>query len=169
MQQIYLASRYSRRLELCDYREQLSARGFLVQARWLNGGHQLDHAGAPIGDNGEALVEAGACDRAAALRARFAQDDWEDVCSAEIQINFTEPPRSSANRGGRHVELGIALARGQRVIVVGHRENIFHWLPQIEFFKDWSHALEALSVPRGTRYPVLSAAEASAQSQPSTP
>src|SRR3954471_3166885 len=102
IQQIYLAARYSRRLELCAYREQLSALGYLVQARWLNGGHQLDNACAPIGDNGEHLVEAGACERANALRARFANDDWEDVCAADIQINFTEPPRSSANRGGRH-------------------------------------------------------------------
>jgi hypothetical protein len=146
MKQIYLASRYSRRVELCGYRDQLSKLGYLVQARWLDGGHQLDNAGAPIGDNGEALIEAGNCERANLLRARFANDDWEDVCSAEIQINFTEPPRSSANRGGRHVELGIALARTQRVIVVGHRENIFHWLPQIEFYPSFDEAVAALSL-----------------------
>jgi hypothetical protein len=145
MKQIYLASRYSRRLELCEYRERLRGLGYLVQARWLDGGHQLDNAGAQIGDNGEALIEAGNTERANALRAKFADDDWQDVTSAEIQINFTEPPRSSANRGGRHVELGISLARGARVIVVGYRENIFHWLPQIEFFETFDAALEALA------------------------
>jgi hypothetical protein len=140
---IYLASRYSRRLELCAYRYYLRQAGFNVQARWLDGKHQLSNSGNPIGDNGEALVESGGPE-AAALRAKFAQDDWEDVASAELVISFTEPPRSEASRGGRHVEFGIALARGARVIVVGHRENIFHWLPQVEFYTTWPEALTVL-------------------------
>lgn len=60
-------------------------------------------------------------------------------------ISFTEPPRSGASRGGRHVEYGIALARGVRVIVVGFRENIFHWLPQVEFHQDFSTVILALA------------------------
>lgn len=83
---IYLASRYSRREELCGYRSQLQAIGYDVQARWLNGEHQLDNAGTPIGDHGESLVESSlrsgeqlsekdASERAAALRTKFATDD----------------------------------------------------------------------------------------------
>ncbi len=152
---IYLASRYSRREELCEYRKQLEAMGHDVQARWLNGEHQLDNAGTPIGENGAALVEGQLrsgeqlsenerTERAAALRTKFAQDDWEDCMAAELQINFTEAPRSSANRGGRHVECGIALAQCIRVIIVGHRENIFHWLPQVEFVETWEQAKAAI-------------------------
>ena len=149
MKQIYLAARYSRRLELCTYRYHLSARGYLVQARWLDGGHQMSNEGVPIGESGEALVESegdsgSQSERAAQLRARLAADDWEDVTSAEIVVSFTEPPRSNASRGGRHVEYGIALGLGKRVIVVGHRENIFHWLPQVEFCKTWEDALAIL-------------------------
>jgi hypothetical protein len=139
---IYLASRYSRRLELCEYRTQLIALGFDVQARWLNGGHQLSNEGTPIGDNGEKLVEEGGVN-AAALRAHFANDDWEDVTQADCVISWTEPPRSSANRGGRHVEFGIALAMKKRCIVIGYRENIFHWLPQVEFYETWREFLAA--------------------------
>lgn len=148
---IYLAARYSRREELCGYREQLRAMGHDVQARWLNGEHQLANDGTPIGENGAALVEGTLrsgevlsqheqSERAAALRAKFARDDWEDVTGAELVINFTEPPRSKANRGGRHVEYGIALARGIPVIVVGYRENIFHWLPDVQFVETWEGA-----------------------------
>lgn len=144
MKQIYLAARYSRREELCTYREELRKLGYLVQARWLDGGHQLSDRGIPIGENGEALVEGGECQRSAELRAKFAQDDWEDVNAAEIIISFTEPPRSSANRGGRHVEFGIGLSKGTRSIVIGYRENIFHWLPQVEFFATWEDAKSAL-------------------------
>ena len=140
---IYLAARYSRREELAAYRTELQALGHTVQARWLNGEHQLADNGAPIGENGEKLVEGdhgGNSPEACALRTRFALDDWEDVNAAELVISFTEPPRSKANRGGRHVEYGIALANKARVIVVGHRENIFHWLPVVEFCATWDEA-----------------------------
>jgi hypothetical protein len=157
---IYLAARYSRREELCVYRDQLRTLGHDVQARWLNGEHQLANDGAPIGENGEALVEGTLRSgerlseheqsaRATELRSRFALDDWEDVNAAELVISFTEPPRSKANRGGRHVEYGIALANKIRVIVVGYRENIFHWLPQVEFFATWEEAFPSLQ-PKGT-------------------
>ncbi len=139
-QQVYLAARYSRRMELCAYRDQLRSMGYFVQARWLDGCHQLDNIGTPIGDNGESLVEAGDCTKASELRAKFASDDWIDVSTAEIVISFTEFPRSSPNRGGRHVEFGIGLAFRARTIVVGHRENIFHWLPQVEFATSWEQA-----------------------------
>ena len=149
---IYLAARYSRREELVGYRTQLEKLGHVVQARWLNGGHQLSDKGTPIGENGEALVEDGdnstnpeAGLRSAELRTKFAIDDWEDVNAAECVISFTEPPRSKANRGGRHVEFGIALANKTPVIVVGHRENIFHWLPAVEFFPTWDEAIKILS------------------------
>lgn len=148
---IYLAARYSRREELYEYRAQLQEMGHIVQARWLNGEHQLSDTGTPIGEDGAALVEGQLRSgeklsereqsaRAAVLRTKFATDDWEDVNAAECVISFTEAPRSKANRGGRHVEYGIALANRARVIVIGHRENIFHWLPQVEFFETWEQA-----------------------------
>jgi hypothetical protein len=155
MRQIYLASRYSRRLELCAYRGQLRNLGFNVQARWLDGEHQLSNDGTPIGESGESLVEGALrsgerlseneqSERAAKLRSKFALDDWEDARSADIIISFTEPPRSTANRGGRHVEFGIGLANGTRSIVVGYRENIFHWLPQVEFCATFNDAVQIL-------------------------
>jgi hypothetical protein len=152
--QIYLAARYSRRLELCHYREQLAEMGHFIQARWLNGGHQLDDVGKPIGDSGEQLVEGtGAASevRAAELRAKFAQDDWEDVSTADWVISFTEAPRTTGNRGGRHVEFGIALANRARVTVIGYRENIFHWLPQVEFFSTWPEFLSSLCASASRR------------------
>lgn len=149
---IYLAARYSRRLELCEYREQLRSLGYDVQARWLDGKHQLSNEGVPIGDNGEALVEdegpngSGMRDlKSATLRAHFANDDWQDVTGADCVISFTEPPRSSASRGGRHVEHGIAMGRGIWTIVVGYRENIFHWLPDVIFAPDWGCAIAGLN------------------------
>jgi len=141
---IYLAARYSRREELAAYRTELEALGHTVQARWLNG-ENGDALVEGTLRSGEQLSEHEQTERAAALRTKFALDDWEDVNAAELVINFTEPPRSKANRGGRHVEYGIALANKARVIVVGHRENIFHWLPVVEFCATWDEALSLCS------------------------
>ncbi len=137
---IYLASRYSRRLELCGYREQLRDMGHIVQACWLDGKHQISDTGTPIGDAGEALVEGddnSSSHCAATLRTKFAHEDFRDVVSCELLIAFTEPPRSNHSRGGRHVEFGIAFGMMKHVWVVGYRENIFHWHEDVRFFPTW--------------------------------
>lgn len=131
---VYLAARYSRRRELCVYRDMLIAAGHEVPARWLNGEHQISDSGQPIGEAGEALVEGddgAATDQAAMLRQQFALEDVQDVRDCDVLVAFTEPPRSGASRGGRHVELGLALGLQKRVIICGPRENIFCWLPGV--------------------------------------
>lgn len=141
---IYIAGSYSRRLEFCEYRAQLQAMGHAVTSRWLDGQHQIANDGTPIGDNGEALVESGDED-GSALRQKFALDDLDDLLDADCIINFTEPPRSSVNRGGRHVEFGVALGIGvPHVIVVGYRENLFHWLADVDFYADWESCKKAM-------------------------
>lgn len=144
---IYLASRYSRRLELVGYRQLLIEAGHVVTSRWLDGDHQISADGRPIGDQGESLIEGddgSTTERAAQMRCRFAVEDVCDVMKSELLIAFTEPPRSGHSRGGRHVELGIAVGAGKAIWVVGHRENLFCWLPTIEFFERFGEALALL-------------------------
>lgn len=145
---IYLAARYSRRVELLAYRDALAELGHVVTSRWLNGDHQISNAGVPIGEAGEALVEDGDGEAAARLRDKFANDDFEDVVSADVLVAFTEPPRSDKGRGGRHVELGIALGFGIDVLVVGPRENIFCWLASVKHFDSWAELLPTLKGDR---------------------
>lgn len=147
---IYLAARYSRRLELCGYRSQLEDRGHVVPARWLNGAHQLAGDGGPLTEAGERRFEAGdpAADH---LRDKFATDDYEDVLAADHLIAFTEPPRSGgeASRGGRHVELGIAIGARIPVTIVGPRENLFCWLPQVTVYENWPSLLDDIGWAHG--------------------
>lgn len=133
---IYLASRYSRFQEMQQHRAELERLGHTVTSRWINGDHQIDDAGLSV-------------QAKEAERIRFAQEDQSDLIAAECVISFTEVPRSSNSRGGRHVEHGMALALGKRVIVVGHRENVFHCLPEIEFFENWPDARASLTRARG--------------------
>lgn len=122
---IYLASRYSRREELCRYADELRAMGYEVTSRWLAGNHQIDDAGL----SAEAAIEDG---------TRFALEDWDDLMTADVCISFTEEPRSTSSRGGRHVEFGAALAAGKVSIVIGPRENVFHCMPNVIVFPDWT-------------------------------
>lgn len=132
---IYLAARYSRREELNGYAADLRAMGYVVDARWLAGNHQIAEA---------QVVEAAALS-IPVEGEQFALDDMEDVHLADALIAFSEAPRAVlSSRGGRHVEFGLALAWGKRVLVVGPRENVFHTLPIVEHCWSWPEALERL-------------------------
>jgi hypothetical protein len=107
--------------ELQVYAAQLEAAGHVVTSRWVRGVH-------PVGGD----------------VSKYAAEDIEDVIAADAIISFTEEPRSSNSNGGRHVEHGLALGRGKRLIVVGFRENVFHHLEHCEFFETWPEALAAI-------------------------
>ncbi len=109
---VYLAGRFSRRAEFNGYADTLRSWGFTVDAKWLTEAHEW------YGERDE--------DAITAARA-FALDDLGDVVAADIVLVFTEPANPGGrNRGGRHVEFGIALGQGKDVIVVGQSENVFH-------------------------------------------
>ncbi len=122
---VYLAARYSRREELCEVRAELHEAGAIVTSRWLDGNHQI-----PTGEE----------DTNGAQARQFAVEDLHDVLAADMVVAFTEMPRTTTSRGGRHVELGIALGAGKLTVVVGPRENVFCWLPNVRHFGDWNDA-----------------------------
>lgn len=124
----YLAARYGRREELCAYRVQLEIRGHLVTSRWLTGSHVLDDGDSPASERDGQV---------------FALEDYADVRAADSLIAFTEPPRSTASRGGRHVELGLALAWEKRVVIIGPRENVFCWMPHVIQYETFEAYLAA--------------------------
>ena len=124
---IYLASNYSHRLELVGHATELAQLGVVVCSSWLHTNWQDD------GSSSSAAPEE-KC-------AEWAMRDMKDVFSCDVLVQFTSGERS---RGGKHVELGMALALNKRVLVVGLPEHIFHRLPMIEQFGDWPTALERL-------------------------
>jgi len=128
----YLAARYSRLSEMQKVRLQLQELGHCVTSRWVNGDHQAL-------DNGVTLA---ASDIAA---RRFAEEDLEDIHGADAIVAFTERPRSQHSRGGRHVELGYALALDKHILVIGPRENVFCCLPGVISFPDTRTFLRAVT------------------------
>lgn len=128
---IYLAARYWRHGEMQEVARQLNQVGHEVTSRWIWGSHQLSDA--ELATNGPVVHE-----------SRFAQEDLEDVHAADILVAFAEPLRQPT-RGGRHVEFGVALALGKRLIVVGQREHVFHSLPVVEVVATTKELFAALS------------------------
>ena len=129
MKSVYLSGRFSRRVQLNQYRRELERIGIEVTSRWL----LLDPPG-PVRDlTHQQWTE-------------LALVDVDDVQRAEGLVLFSEEHEGG---GGRHVELGLALAWAKTVIVVGHREHIFHRLPQVQVVADWSGALVILGAMAG--------------------
>jgi hypothetical protein len=108
------------------YRTDLLRLGHVCTARWID--QKLD------------------ADSDANMRDR-ATMDLEDLELAGVLVAFTEAPRAMVEhggRGGRHVELGYALSRGKKILLVGPRENVFHYLPGIAAYATWAECLERL-------------------------
>ena len=134
---IYLAARFSRHEELNRYASELRDAGHEVTARWLSRESQAN----------ENTVAVQNCNGEVPLAGRpLAQEDFEDIKRADVVISITEQPRvQHTTRGGRHVELGLALGWGKQLIIIGPRENVFHTLPQVEQFYEWNdNVLDAI-------------------------
>ena len=138
---IYLAARYSRHPEMQHIAHALMVQGHDVTSRWIWGAHQtLD----------ESLLHP----EVRSDSQRFAQEDIADLEAAECFIGFSEAIRQPS-RGGRHVELGMALALGKRICVVGGLEHVFHTLAHVEHYATLEALLQALgTAPEPVARPV---------------
>lgn len=114
---IYLAALYSRREEMEEYAIQLmNLYGYDITSRWVFGG------------------EEGFTEKAIAIF------DLEDVDEADTIVAFSQPYGTLYKGGGRNVELGWAMAKGKRCVLIGERENVFMSHPIIEQYdtlEDW--------------------------------
>jgi nucleoside 2-deoxyribosyltransferase len=122
MKKLYLAARYSRRVELKKYASQLKDLDYNITSRWL-GGHDYEWTS-----------------QDSQIWQHFATIDLEDVDASDAVISFTHPRGTPVTGGGRHVEFGYGYARGKRMIVIGEKEHVFHHLPGVEIYSsldDW--------------------------------
>ena len=68
-----------------------------------------------------------------------------DIEQADLLAIFTIDPLGPAKpRGGRHWETGFARGLGKEVVVIGPRENIFHFLPEVKQFDSKEDAKQYL-------------------------
>jgi nucleoside 2-deoxyribosyltransferase len=124
MTAIYLASSYSRRLEMVEHAAELTALGHTVVSTWVNGHHET-----------RPNIDAEATD---AERRQWAEEDLRDIDLCDLMIVSTD---SGHQRGGKWVEMGYALALRKQVWIVGPRENVFTCLAEAEQFDTWPECL----------------------------
>lgn len=108
MAAFYIAGAYARRFEFRQHADQLRALGHTVTSSWID-----------THEDGQDFE---------AHAAGWSKRDFEDIEAADIMLSFTEPKGSTNTRGGRHVELGYALAKEKLIVVIGRKETTFHYL-----------------------------------------
>lgn len=127
---VYLSAPYSARKQAQEYASELTDIGYQVRCRWLGGGHELGDDETPSDET----------------KAVWAREDFADIDAANVVVMFTARNMLLQGlSGGRHVEMGYALAKRKQVIVVGSAENIFHSLPQVTRVETWHAALRHLA------------------------
>lgn len=71
-------------------------------------------------------------------RPAIATLDLEDIDRADTFILFTHKYGSKQTGGGRFVELGYAIARDKRIIIIGDYENVFCSYIRAKVYPDWA-------------------------------
>jgi len=124
MKRLYFAAHYARNAEMRNYRDRLTPFGYEVTSRWID-----QHGGSLTEALGESDLNADP-----SLGTPYAEKDIADIVAADTVISFT----NGQGRGGRHVEFGIAWALQKQLIIIGPREHVFHCLPGIHCWPNFT-------------------------------
>jgi len=129
---IYFSARYSRLPELQGYAKELELLGHIVTSRWVEG--QPQHFDRDS-------LEPGNRDAATAHLA----SSLGDLTTSDAVVSFTEEP-GVQTLGGRHVELGVAIAMDKPVFVIGPVENLFYLLAENSRFDNFGQFVRWLRI-----------------------
>jgi nucleoside 2-deoxyribosyltransferase len=130
---VYLAASFSRQSEMRVIALRLEMAGVCVTSRWLHENQGMKHGNA---------------------REKFMREcaftDLQDVRDADMLVRFTDDLIPSTipsylGTGARHFETGYALALGKPIVVVGGRQNVFDFLPNVVHIKDADALVRYLS------------------------
>ena len=119
---IYVAASYPRKAEAIALADDLREEGHEIISGW----HGEDEGYNTDGREETPLEQ---CKRLSAAAERDIQDLL--ACDAIVCITDGE---TQLTHGGRHSELGICLALHKRVIIVGPREQVFHYHPLVHHY-----------------------------------
>jgi nucleoside 2-deoxyribosyltransferase len=106
---IYLAAAFAQKDEVAQRAAEVVALGHSITHDWFND--------PPLPGNGIDVTTKEECKR----RARA---DLHGISKANLIVVLA----GLSYTGGKHVEVGYAMATGKRIALVGKPENVFHWL-----------------------------------------
>ena len=116
---IYIAASYPRKDEAIRLSTALSNKKNNIVSSWLFANEE----GYSINENKEDKIKRM---RKCAIR------DLKEIKYCDMLVCFTG---DNLTHGGRHTELGAALALGKRVVIIGKEESVFHYHPYVIAYK----------------------------------
>lgn len=117
---VYIAAPFSWKDEINDYATELRSLGINVTSSWLE---EKADPKCTLDQFQDSYHE------------EIAAVDVRDIDAAQVVAVFTIDPLGPPKpRGGRHWETGYAYGRNKEVIVIGPKENIFHYLSDVKTF-----------------------------------
>ena len=122
---IYLAGHYSRKEEIKRASLDLKYVGIPVVSTWY---FERIRPGVSM------------CELSETFLCHAARRDKAELRRATHFVLFSVGPDTCFTRGGHCWENGYAYALGLRVVIVGPRQHIFHYLPGHKRFDTWGQA-----------------------------
>lgn len=120
---IYLAACFGQQAEVRDKANELHVQGHLCTSNW--------RFEKPSGDGSETKF--------AGKYLQAAMQDLRDINDADMLVLLAG---QVSQTGGKHFEVGYAVAKGKQVVIVGAAENVFHWM--LPRFTTWQEFMETL-------------------------
>lgn len=128
----YLSARYSRYKEMQLIASDMRQVGWEIISSWIGGNHHV-------------LEQAKDAEDFERRMRLVAEEDLRDLARADALVFIGETP-GPYEGGGRFFELGWAFARNMDVYVIGPRQIIFEWLPQVKHYESLSDFLAKVRV-----------------------
>jgi nucleoside 2-deoxyribosyltransferase len=127
---VYLAAGFSRKGEIAEKSQELENLGIKVTSTWP---YEEMAGNAKLHDVTDDYLRT------------HARKDLNEIIAADAVILFTQDPLIPFCRGGRMHESGFAMGLGKTLIVCGPKENIFHYLPEVNVFSTWEDLKSTLT------------------------
>lgn len=115
---VYIAGPYPLRDAAIALMHALEAEGFEVTSTWLREIDILAHEHAMV--------------------------DLHDVARADVLVALNPAGWEEKGTGGRHAEFGYALALNKRIVLIGERSHIFHYLNHLVVIAEQANVAAAL-------------------------
>ena len=127
---VYLAAGFSRKNEIAEKSQELENLGIKVTSTWPWENAAPNSTLDEVGD--DYLIFNG-------------RKDLNEILAADALILFTQSPLIPFCRGGRMHEAGFAMGLGKTLLICGPKENIFHYLPEVNQFDTWEQLKATLT------------------------